>query len=383
MNDVLGTNKRDVTIDIIKGLGIVFMVLGHSYFPFQKFIYLFHMAIFFIASGYLYNEKYSDNIKSVIHFIGRKFKSLWFPYVLWTTIFTLLNNVLIKCNIYTDNPMLLEYVSGTYIHTTDYMSLKQMIINIIKSFFLSGHTQLGGAFWFISTLMKLLVFYCIVDYLLKKIIKHKYLLIAQIAVSVVLLAFGYFCSLKGYTFLGFAKVCSYYYLIVLGIFIKRYKISEKISASNISYVVILVLSFVALLILENFGSIGLDTNHYTNPLFFIAVSFIGWEFCFTISCLIKKVKISSAIAYLGKNTMPIIILHFLSFKIVSLVGILIDGSPMFLLAAFPVLYEDGIWWIAYSLVGILIPIVFNYLYINVKNRIVNLIKSKKFINRVN
>lgn len=81
--------------------------------------------------------------------------------------------------------------------------------------------------------------------------------------------------------------------------------------------------------------------------------------------------------------MPIIILHFLSFKIVSLVGILIDGSPMFLLAAFPVLYEDGIWWIAYSLVGILIPIVFNYLYINVKNRIVNLIKSKKFINRVN
>ena len=44
MKDVLGTNKRDVTIDIIKGLGIVFMVLGHSYFPFQKFIYLFHMT---------------------------------------------------------------------------------------------------------------------------------------------------------------------------------------------------------------------------------------------------------------------------------------------------------------------------------------------------
>ena len=28
MKDVLGINKRDVTIDIIKGLGLVFMVLG-------------------------------------------------------------------------------------------------------------------------------------------------------------------------------------------------------------------------------------------------------------------------------------------------------------------------------------------------------------------
>lgn len=379
MNNVLRTTKRDLTIDLIKGLGIAFMVLGHSYAPFRQFIYLFHMAIFFIASGYLFNEKYSDNLKSVIRFIGRKFKSLWFPYVLWTTIFTLLNNVLIRCNIYTDNPMLLEYVSGPYIHTTDYMSLQQMIKCIIKSFFFGSSTQLGGAFWFISTLMKLVVFYCIVDYLLKKIIKYKYLLIAQSVLSVILLAFGYFFSLKGFSFFGFAKVCSYYYLIVLGIFIRRYKISEKISSSDISNALVLLLSFIALLILENFGSIALDTNHYTNPLFFVVVSFVGWEFCFTLSCLIKKVNISSAITYLGKNTMPIIILHFLSFKIVSLIGILIEGKPMFLLAAFPVLYENGLWWIAYTSVGILIPIVLNNFYIVVKNRIVNLIKQKHFL----
>lgn len=50
-------NKRDSCIDIIKGLGISFMVAGHCGSPITKFITLFHMAIFFVASGYCYKEK--------------------------------------------------------------------------------------------------------------------------------------------------------------------------------------------------------------------------------------------------------------------------------------------------------------------------------------
>ena len=44
-------------LDIAKGLGILLMVLGHSSVPVvvAKFIWAFHMPLFFIASGWTTN----------------------------------------------------------------------------------------------------------------------------------------------------------------------------------------------------------------------------------------------------------------------------------------------------------------------------------------
>ena len=36
--------NRNISIDIIKGIGIILMVGGHCGMPFTHFIYLFHMA---------------------------------------------------------------------------------------------------------------------------------------------------------------------------------------------------------------------------------------------------------------------------------------------------------------------------------------------------
>ena len=53
--------NRSVEIDLIKGLAIILMVIGHTETPAQNFIYLFHMAVFFMASGSLYQESASDS----------------------------------------------------------------------------------------------------------------------------------------------------------------------------------------------------------------------------------------------------------------------------------------------------------------------------------
>ena len=47
--------QRDPVIDSMRGIGIVLMVLGHSGFPGTDFIYLFHMALFFMLSGWLFS----------------------------------------------------------------------------------------------------------------------------------------------------------------------------------------------------------------------------------------------------------------------------------------------------------------------------------------
>ena len=140
VNGEINGKKRDITIDIIKALGIIGMVMGHSGSPITKFIYLFHMAIFFIASGYCYNTKNTDSIDDVLKYIKKKFVSLWFPYVLWTAIYSLLHNFFITINVYTDNPLLLSYVEGQYVAITEPWTFTDVIKNIVKALFLQGRT---------------------------------------------------------------------------------------------------------------------------------------------------------------------------------------------------------------------------------------------------
>jgi len=112
-------NSRNVEIDILKGIGILLMVAGHSGVPFTRFIYLFHMAIFFIASGYCYKVYYSDSLENTLIFMKKRFISLWIPYVFWGILYTVLNNWFIHLNIYTDNPLILNYTNvGGAIKTT-------------------------------------------------------------------------------------------------------------------------------------------------------------------------------------------------------------------------------------------------------------------------
>ena len=68
--------ERNISIDIIKGIGIILMVGGHCGMPFTHFIYLFHMAIFFMASGYCFNASNSETMQDVLSFVKRKFKGL-------------------------------------------------------------------------------------------------------------------------------------------------------------------------------------------------------------------------------------------------------------------------------------------------------------------
>ncbi len=53
--------KRDETIDIARGIAIILMCIGHAYCPkgLQTFIYMFHMAFFFMSSGYFFNKESS------------------------------------------------------------------------------------------------------------------------------------------------------------------------------------------------------------------------------------------------------------------------------------------------------------------------------------
>ena len=44
-------------LDMAKGIGMILVVYGHSYGPSNYYVYLFHMPLFFILSGFLFNRE--------------------------------------------------------------------------------------------------------------------------------------------------------------------------------------------------------------------------------------------------------------------------------------------------------------------------------------
>ena len=87
--------KRDVRIDIIKGVSILLVLWGHSiqslaqsdsYYsdPIFKMIYSFHMPLFAFINGYLfYSSQLKRNFKEVLH---SKISVLLIPIVIWTSV---------------------------------------------------------------------------------------------------------------------------------------------------------------------------------------------------------------------------------------------------------------------------------------------------------
>jgi fucose 4-O-acetylase-like acetyltransferase len=69
--------KRNKTIDCMKGLTIILMVIGHMHLNsyVDKYIYSFHMPLFFIVSGCLYKPG-----KLSLNYVKKKAQNLLLPY---------------------------------------------------------------------------------------------------------------------------------------------------------------------------------------------------------------------------------------------------------------------------------------------------------------
>lgn len=67
---------RNIAFDIMKGIGILAVIIGHIESGSVAFIYSFHMPLFFIVSGYFYREK------TVLASIRTDARHLLLPYAL-------------------------------------------------------------------------------------------------------------------------------------------------------------------------------------------------------------------------------------------------------------------------------------------------------------
>lgn len=353
-------NQRFIEVDMVKGMAIILVVMGHDAAPKKNLIYLFHMAVFFIASGYVNKLKYSQSGKQVKEFICNKLKTLWIPYVIYCAIFILGNNLFVRWNLYTTNSAITDYVQGPYIRTFNTLSLTDRLSKIFHDTLLfQGEPQLLGAIWFLRVLFIVAVMHCILSYLIRIFIRNTSVgLCIHSVVSLAFLFLGQsgFIQKTAFLNLQIPVVFTVYCLYHLGFVMRQLQLMRYVERTKVAAVTAAGAS-ILLLLFDRIGTIELGSNQIVSVPFYISVSVLGWLLLYTVSWLFKRNRLlANGLSLIGEYSLYIMIFHFIAFKLVNGVVALYHGWPSYTIAAFPVLTETGGWWLLYTIIGVAVPI---------------------------
>ena len=138
--------KRILYLDMVKGIGILLVVLGHI-IPMErgigKYLYSFHMPMFFMISGILLFEKKSWENEKLFNIILGKLRQIMYPY------------------------LIISFVSLVIIRKID--GLTKFVKNLYLTLMLEGISAL----WFLPTLFFAeLIFVLVIRYIKKPVIRE-------------------------------------------------------------------------------------------------------------------------------------------------------------------------------------------------------------------
>lgn len=352
--------NRDITIDVVRGLAMITVVMGHSGFPYTDMIYLFHMPLFFIISGYLSAPECQFSTKKEFGTkLWRRFKRLYIPYVFYTVLFTLLNNWFLNIGLYATADQVATLGIPHVSTPSYYMSSAELFGGVVKAFFVMGGAKMSGALWFLRLMLFASVLFEIERFVFRQYNNQLYILSG---INLILFCVGVFLSKKEVHFAnleGIFTILLFYNLgqwfnIILGR--AKHKLNWQI------LLVAIAIALVLLFYLTRIEHVNIGLNEFNNGITLLISSILGLALIYSISNLIVSYvqPLSSLISLIGKNTITILGVHFLAFKLVTIIVIAIHQDPIQYLASYPVL--DGNWWLAYVIFGVLVPLGIGLLY---------------------
>ena len=333
--------KKEKWISIYKAILIILMVIGHTTTIFGGYIYTFHIAAFFLISGYLFKD---DSKNSFVPYFEKKFKSLIIPFIINTFILTLIAMVMSNVsNIFYSNRIdsNIVYLFLRYLNTVD----------------------LAGALWFLPVLFFTEVSYkLLIDILKTK--KHKIK-----NVNVIAMVICFFIAIWGYTYYQAKEILPYYLdIVMLSILLfscgNNFKKIENRIPNILNHIFFIISIFVIYVYKNKYWQfVNWPTRTFPNILTLLLISFAGAYIVYYISKLLSKIPTKIQIlSYIGDHTLPILSYHFLGFRL--LFGILyvlniVDVNQT--LSVVP-LYSNTIYGICTALFGIAFSLLLEYAY---------------------
>lgn len=338
------------SVTITKAIGIMLMVVAHAGMPFtHDFIYMFHMPLFFIVSGYCFKQNYLDNPKK---FVTRKIKGLYFPFVKYGVIFVCLHNVFCSLNVfnveYSNANMSLPYTLEQFVHR---------IFFDILLFNYAG--ELIGGFWFLIQLFWASIFSFLI---LKTTHRPLWGVLISLMASLVLVKYNIrvpYTQIQSMTFMAVA-------FFLVGYLLKQREFVPSKHIAMVCFIVVLIGSFLFPTEMPNYNL------RQSLPYFVCAIA--GTLMVLYISGLLARTSsvLKSFIMFVGSNTLTILTWHFLCFRLISLLVILIEDRPIEELAQSPVLIaSSSLLWIPYSVAGLIVPLGISYVYIRLNASLIS------------
>lgn len=297
----------------MKGVGILLVILGHCMLfenPINRIIYSFHMPLFFILSGYVYNIKYKDLQKE---FIFKKLKMLLYYFILPTSIFMLITPLFFKLGFY----------NHSFTNIPENYNYIDLIIQYLKSLiYLDKLPLLVAQVWFVRTLFINIISFNFINKLLKTNILKKQLIISIIYFSIFL-----FLQSKGFSNLWVNIFLSYPF-IYMGYLFKEKNILTKLdnifknNQLNSIYMVIIVIFMFLFGIFYPKNIIDFYSSQLESVFYLCIMLPAG----LILTYLIAEVFNEYILNFFGKNSIKILIIHgvilkFITFSLVYLMNV--------------------------------------------------------------
>jgi fucose 4-O-acetylase-like acetyltransferase len=349
MSETASANKRVLWIDVARAIAIILVVCGHcdnfTTFSIQKFAGLFFMPLFIFISGYLFKDRALESFDDLKSFLKRRVWPIYKYYLTYEILFYVLTNLFFKIGFYSSSVMYGDKI----IHPI--ASIPEFLIGIVKIVVLMGREPFCAAFWFFIALIFVTIGYSVIVYVAGRL-KNRNLIHVG-----VLICFALGCIMR-YT-INIPRISPALTLILfyhLGNVTYTYR--DRLQFNRLY---LAALSLIGLLVLYNFGSLSMNKNVFPDPIFLILSSAFGIYFSFYISKVIdnKTDKLTNALAYIGQNTLPIIAFHIFCFKIVMLVQLYFGVITFDQLAILNGVNNNNLWYIAYVIVGVGVPLLIN------------------------
>lgn len=334
--DSVTNNNRNATIDILKGIGIIAIVIGHAtwditfsnkiIFHIGQFVYLFHVGIFFCVGGMLLRD---SSVSDPWKYFSKRFKSLYIPFLKYSIILLLVRPVFCKLGIFPPYGNIMSYI--------------QVFCNVVL-FQCWGETT--SAMWFLPVYFIGLVITCFVFARYKQFI-------SRIIIVIIIGLFGCFLIKRSCQFLYRLEVAFLMVPIVaighgLNVHIDKIKVSFPCES-------ILILAVLYIFMVRNNWTIEVSQGVIMSPTLFYLVSLWGIGGCVLLSKEISLSPLHSFFEILGRNSFSIMAFHLAVSKFIDYILITIGGVGVEQLTTFPRVSQRFciLYWIANIFVPVL------------------------------
>lgn len=291
--------KRDATIDIAKGIGIYLVCLGHttSNEILLKWLYSFHMPLFFFLSGIFHSKT-----ENYIEFLKKKTKALLVPYLFFAiTLFMFFLLVSKK----------IGFSAGKN------LSVKENFIGIFIGTEIQNFSQVswGGQLWFLLALFLI----ANIMYFFKKLS-----LKTQILVNILMIILNLYLSKKIDFYLPW---CFLTVLIAFNFYwFGNYFRKDILNRKNISNLILLGLLIINLITSYLNGKVDMWANRYGNLILFFIGAYSG--IIFLIFFIKKFILNNKFLEYIGKNSLVILTYHRRGITVIKVIIIYLLSMKM-------------------------------------------------------